>query len=587
MEFMIVSEACLPRLFWRVWRKKPTCVVQTVSLFRGKAATFLERTVEKLRAKGSVTDLCKDHEDRLLYPFVGDLLRCTNVFAESEAWMEKTFRFDTADSTFGRYASAYRHVCASHVFNYYERAYLIHGLEPGSKEQEVNVTGGDALDVDFNTHQFGVTNKVIKRRLRLDRLVNVAQGFGVLGYSVGWVLRHVRLKPPVREKIFLGSDFVGSGHDNILWNELDQRDKSVLVVLRSKQQIKQYGDHLEGTRYCSTKAGYFSILGGMEAIWELLRDVTKLSLGGHFLPSAMFRQLAVLPHNRIVYRALFNRFEFQNFWCRDDYNSDHHMRSQELRRIGAKSYGIMHGIPSVCGILHQLRYLDFDAYFVAGSYQYEHYYKEKWPSHMEVRSIGSFGLTREEFWKLAEPREKNIAFFISPVFNEDKSFEAIGALAKAFPDKKLFINTKLHYTNKDTSYGRKLWAFLDQAPENVVLDKGSSYDLLFSCQYVFSDGSTLAAEAIQFGLDSYVFDFEPERWKVLNYRELPGVCVHSAEEAISRVKMAEEGNWSLARETFPQLIDLTGRIAWDQILWDMGLLSKSPNPLPHLAFTPS
>ncbi len=586
MEYMILSEVGLPRLLWRAWRKKPTCVVRTLSLLRGQGTAHLDRIVEKLRAKGKITDLCKDHEDRLLYPFFADLIRSTDVFAEAEPWMEETFRFDTADRTYGIYASAYRHVCSGQVFSYYETAYFIHSLKPESGEKNVVVSGGDAIDAAFHAHRFGETNKVFKRRLRVGRLLNVVLGLGVMAYSVAWIFRHMRLRPPVPEEIFLGSDFVGSSHDNILWDELAKLDKSVLAVLRSDRQAEQYGALLEGQRHCSMDAGCYSIAGGLVALWDTVRDVVKLSLKGNHLPNSMFRQLVTLPHHRIVYRALFNRFAFKNFWCRDDYNSDHHMRSLELRRAGSKSYGVMHGIPCICAIIHQLRYLDFDVYYVAGTYQYDHYYKEKWPAHMDVRPIGSFGITRQEFWKLAEPREKNIALFISRIYQEDQTLETIGVLAKAFPDKKLFVNTKAKHLSKTDPFGRKLMAFLDQAPDNVELHTGSAYDLFFRCQYVLSDGSTLTAEAIQFGLDSYVFDFQPERWKVMNFREMPGVCINSATEAIDRIKMAEQGTWSLPRETFPPIIDLTGIIAWDRILWDMELLTGPPKPLPHLAFIP-
>ncbi len=587
MEYIILSEFNLPRLLWRAWRNKSTCVVTTRSLFKGAATGHIDGIVDKLRAKGSVTHLRKDHEDRVPYPYMPDLVRCTNVFAESEPWMEEKFCFDSSENVYGRYASAYRHVCCSQVFDYYETAYLIHRQEPEPDQQNVYVTGADALDAAFHLHRFGATAKVFKRWLRVDRLVNVVLGLATLAYSVLWILRHVRLQPSEPEEIFLGSDFTGSDHDNILWDELAAQDKSIVVVLRNGLQAKLYQDLLEGWRYCSTDVGFYSLFGALGALKELVEDVVSLSLKGNHLPSSFFRQLIILPHHRFVYRALFNRFSFSYFWGRDDYNSYHHIRSQELRRAGAKSYGIMHGIPAVCSIVQQLRHLDFDVYYVAGNFQYEHYYKEKWPTHMVVPSVGTFGLTRDELWKLAEPREKNIALFIGPTFQEDQSLAAVRALAEAFPDKKLFINAKPKDREMSISFGRKLKIFLETAPANIELHLGRAYDLFFCCQYAFSDGSTLSAEALQAGLDSYIFDFQPTVWKVTDYRELPGVCVHSAAEAIGHIKQAEGGTWSLPRATMPQLIDLTGKIAWDQILWDMGVSDTSPQPLPHLAFAPN
>ena len=587
MEYMILSETSLPRLLWRAWRKQPTCIVTSRSLVRGAATGHLDRIVDMLRVKGSVIDLRKDHQDRVLYPYMPNLVRCTNVFAETEPWMEKLFQFDVSDRDYGRYASAYRHLCCSQVFDTYETAYLLHGLDPEAGQNKVVVTGGGALDVAFHKHRFGETAKIFKRGFSMDRLVNVVLGLAALAYSMQWILRHVQLRPPEPEEIFLGSDFTGSDHDNILWDELAEKDKSVIVVLRNDLQAEQFADLLTGWRYCSLDAGTYSPSGAVSALKELVRDVVGLLLKGRHLPSSYFRQLIILPHYRIAYRALFNRYAIMNFWGRDDYNSYHHIRSQELRRAGARSYGVMHGIPAVCSIVQQLRHLDFDVYFVAGNFQYKHFYKKKWPAHMEVRSIGSFGLTRDEFQRLAEPREKNIALFIGPTFQEDQSLATVGALAKAFPNKKLYINTKDKDRELTGSFGRKLMAFLEKAPSNVELHIGRAYNLFFCCQYAFSDGSTLSAEALQAGLDSYIFDFQPKVWKVTDYRELPGICVHSADEAINRIEQAESGSWILPRETFPDLIDLTGKISWDQILWSMGALDAPPQPLPHLAYVSS
>jgi hypothetical protein len=583
MQYFILSEANLPKLLWRAWRDKPTCVVTTRSLAKGAATGHLDKIVDSLRAKGRITVQRKDHEDRVLYPFFADLIRCTDVFSESEPWMEKVFKFDKADKTYGTYAAAYRHICSCLAFSYYETAYLIHGLEPEPEESKTVVVGGDQIDEIFHAHRFGETNKLFQRRLRLDRLINAAMGFAILVYSVMRVIGYIRIRSPTREEIFLGSDFAGSPHDNILWNELAERDKSVVVIPRNSLQAEHYGELLTGQRTCSKDAGYYSLSGALEALRDVVFDTVKISLRGNHLPSPFFRQLVTLPHRRVVYRALFNRFDFKNFWCRDDYNADHHMRSQELRRAGSKSFGVMHGIPAICAVMQQLRHLDFDVYFVAGTYQYERYYKEKWPAHMRVQSIGTFGLTREEFWKLREPKKRDIALFIGRIFQEDQSIAATKALAEAFPDKKLYINARAKDLDPSTSFGRKMQAFLDTAPNNVILHSGRAYDLLFCCTYAFSDGSTLSAEALQVGLDSYIFDFQPTVWKVLNYRELPGVCVNSVDQAIDVIKKAEDGTWFLPRETYPSLIDLSGKIAWDQILWDMGVLNEPPAPLPHLA----
>ena len=95
----------------------------------------------------------------------------------------------------------------------------------------------------------------------------------------------------------------------------------------------------------------------------LLRDQTRIfcRFGGH--SPSLYRRLVTLVHWRIVFRALFNRFELKNFLARDDYNGEHVIRTGELRRIGVRSLGIGHGLPTTNRISPVFRYLDFDLYY--------------------------------------------------------------------------------------------------------------------------------------------------------------------------------------------------------------------------------
>ena len=104
-------------------------------------------------------------------------------------------------------------------------------------------------------------------------------------------------------------------------------------------------------------------------------------------------------------------------------------------------------------------------------------------------------------------------------------------------------------------------------------------------QYVINESSTLTAEAIQFGLYSFVLDID-RRLKNLYYRHFPDICVGSAEQAVERIRAIEEGRWHYPRHRMGGLINMSGRIPWDEIRKDMGLDPRRSEPLPHLAFVP-
>src|SRR5581483_5631899 len=125
----------------------------------------------------------------------------------------------------------------------------------------------------------------------------------------------------------------------------------------------------------------------------------------------------------------FAKYRFRHFWGRDEYNPEHMMRSVELRRIGGVSIGIMHGIPSICTVLHHIRHLDFDRFYVIGRDLYERVYRSTWPAAMQVRAIGSHGASRRMMRLLAETPARDISCFLSPCFHQDRIISAVAGIA--------------------------------------------------------------------------------------------------------------------------------------------------------------
>ena len=584
MEYLILSELTLPSLLWRAFLGRRTCIVTVRSLFGGPTRR-LDRIAGWLESKGRVSRLLEQRPDLAPFADYGDLMRLADPFIEAEPWINDFFGFENSDRRFGRYAIPYRHAVCNTVFQRFSPAFLINGIREANPEQGIRVSGLDEIDLAYFRDRFGAEAPLsLIKTLNLHAVLNLFRFAAVTAYSALWITSRVRFFPPPPESIFLGSDFVGGTHDRILWDEIADADHQVLVVTRNKAMAEQFGGMLAGHRHCNVTDGWFSPLAAAKAFWEMLTDGFRLFRLGYALPGDFYHRLAALPHRRAVIQALFNRFRFQYFWGRDDYNTDHIIRSQELRKTGGVSLGIMHGIPSICKVAHQFRHIDYDIYYMLGQEQYDNFYCHTWPSGTRVKAIGSFGASRAELERLKEPRPKNIACFLSPSFHQVKVMEAVEALARAFPDRKVFINVKSpkYITG---AFADALEDLIGRGPGNLVIDDRRSYELLFQCRYVVNESSTLTAEAIQFGLYGFALDLD-DRVKSHYYRRFPDICLNSGEEAAERIRDIEAGRWDYPRHLLGSLIEMSGRVPWDVIREDLGLRPRQPGPLEHLAFVP-
>jgi len=565
---MILTEATLPRLLWRSVLGKHTRIVACRSLIGGSTRR-LEWLVGRLKAKGRVSRVSDTRPDLIPLADYGDLMRLADPFVDAEPWIGKFFRFDKADDQYGEYAIAYRHVCCNAVFQRFGTAHVIHGMVSGEPTGEPRICGFDAVDRSYYQDRFSADLPGSAGRSYLVTVLNFALMLAGIFRSALWILRRIRLAPPPPKAVFMGSDYLGGDRDRQLWDEVIDGGGDVMAVMRNPGVSAAYGETMGRYPYCETSDGWFSSGGGLTALGEMIRHSVGLFRRGYRLPPEFFRKLVVLPHKRMVYRALFNRYRFSYFWARDEYNSDHIVRSQELRKTGAVSMGIMHGIPSICVLSHQCRYLDFDRFYMIGHDQYERLYRDTWPSYMAVRSTGSFGLTRDEMERMAEPRPNNIVCFLSPSYHQEAILAGMEEIAHRFPDRKVFLNikTKKYITG---AFGDALTRLLERAPENLILNEQRSYELLLDCQYVINESSTLTAEAAQFGLCAFVLDPD-QRTKNLYYRRIPEICLTSSARIADRIRQIEAGEWKYPRDRFGSIINLTGPVFWDLVRTDMGL----------------
>lgn len=576
--FLVLSEATLPRMLWRALWRRPTCVIGVRSL-TFELGPYLERIIQALRARGRVQVLEQDLPHLVEDPFFGDMIRHTNVFAESETWLDASFDFPNSTARFGDLAVAYRHICANVAFTRYFLAHRIHGLR--RHLPSAAVLGLDRLDQTYFQFRYGRELGRSALPTGLSWVSNAILTVLTLLFTLGWIISRLKVSPPPAKPFLLASDYIDHWTNTVLWGEVSDKPDDILVVFRSKTAQRECPPDVTGRPQVVATDGWFSIQDGLSALAATMADHLRLFRhAGHFPPD-FFRKIIALGYRRMMYRALFNRFHCAYFWGRDDYNPEHAVRSVELRRKNGVSLGIMHGIPSIAAIVHQWRHLDFDIYYVHGRHMVHRYYADRWPETMKVVPIGSFGMSRAELHRLAEGASgTGIACFLSVTFQIAKTVEAIKAIARAFPERIFYVNFK-RKDLQEPEFERGMADLFGSGIENLVEHDGRSYDLFFLCDTILSEGSTLAAEAIQFGLRSYVFDFFPEQWKSLPYRDFPGVCVATAEDVIAQLR----SDTPFPRQVWAEFIEMNGVIPWDAIRRDMRLPVKEgllvPLSIPH------
>ena len=208
-----------------------------------------------------------------------------------------------------------------------------------------------------------------------------------------------------------------------------------------------------------------------------------------------------------------------------------------MRKIGGVSIGFNHGIQLFVQYL-QLRYIDFDYYYMHGLGVYNEFYRKTWPSYLKVKAIGSPLINPEQRGKIFLNDGQDILVLVAPSFHEKKIFEALEILIQHFTDLKFHIATKEKHENEGT-FGELYQKLLNVNYDNVFENNKDVYDTLSHCKYVFSESSTLLAEGVHF--DKVVLCYDPDpTFKYLYYRKFPELIFKEVGQIIKRITETRE-----------------------------------------------
>lgn len=497
-------------------------------------------------------------------------------FVAIEPWTDSYLANQQLDAILGDDADPYRQISCNYMFGYFDRLFFLNWFCQTYPSESATVVGADEVLLGMYEHVYGQACSLAVSRTRTGRgLFNpllTALAFAALVWES---LKGLRLTATVPRPVLLGSDCSGDDRDPIVWREVLQAGADVVVVFRSRQQkIESQGKIAPIPALAPGDGGFTPLLAWREFVassrrlWRIARQARSLT-PGHY------HRLTLIPHKRLQIRKLFTLYRFRHFWTRDDYNVEHILRSQELRRMGGVSLGVQHGLPISAALIPQWRYVDCDLYYVFGLGIMRHY-GDRWPKTMQARACGSLGMTREREARLADPRPNDIIFQAKAERTAQPLIDVLDSLVANFPDRTIYVQIKNAFSH--TFLAQEVLSAAARYP-NVVCTREKIYDLFLKARYLVTDPSTIGAEAIQFGLYAFMLDYDGR--KSLYFRDFPDFCMSDPHEPARRIKAIEAGTYRYRFEDYELLIARHGRI-YDQVRADIGLppfLAPTPEPI--------
>ncbi|MBF0267918.1 MAG: hypothetical protein HQL44_04955 [Alphaproteobacteria bacterium] len=499
----------------------------------------------------------------------------TDLFARTLNAQRQLYGFSVFDSHAPDYAIAAKHAACNNTRLLALTPFLLQALEARRDEGDTRVSGVDQDALALHEAYFGkgpAFSVEARREMRI--LTNALHALMMLAYGCLWILSRIRMNANHDARRRLGVDFSGADDRRgfQLVREIVSSPGDVLYVFRRPNPPPQDVLAVAGYACAAIGDGYFTPKAALAAIKLLINDTLRLARLAINLSPELFTQVTAMPVRRLAYRAFFNRHPCDYFLARDDYNSEHSLRSQELRRIGGRSLGIMHAIPSDNDEEPSMWFVDFDYYYCFGRRIVKHH--PEWPKHMTVRLEGAWAMSSQQLERLHDPRPNDFIFYGRGGLREGAMIDVVRKLAVHFKDRTVYIKLKAG----SRRYPPNMQELMKDLPRNVsVIDPAAdTYDLMFKAQYAFSSGSTVIAEALQYGLKVFVFDLHPELPFV--FRNFPGLIVGSAEEMIKRIERMESGQETYDAARFSDLIEIGSRNIFKVIRSDM---SQPPNKAPN------
>lgn len=366
--------------------------------------------------------------------------------------------------------------------------------------------------------------------------------------------------------------------DRILIHRAASVGKSFVVLDRSLAHRLDQKDKLTPFRHCLREDARIPLSRLLPLCKTAVSELAALWKRHRRKDQGVFSQWSAQIVRKAIFSALFCRYRPKRFWARDDYSTEHVIRSQEVRKIGGFNYGMSHGLP-VNTYVHMWREIDYDTYFTFGS-DLTRYYKDSWSPGMKIIPTGPFRQPVDMRERIAAAkRGKDIVFFAMAAHEMPKIAEIISQVAAHFTDRRLLLKMKPGRSQHDRD---KLATSFHNAPANLVSTTTDSYQLMLECSYAITSGSSTTVESLSFGLPTFVIDVDPSL-RAMYYRNFPGLTVNDAETIISRIEAIEAGTQSFDFNAFSELVVLDGPHPSETISQALGIEPKPAAMVDHVS----
>ena len=557
VRLIVLSEFSVLRVLWSALVQPHPFAMFSVMPILPFLATPLNRLAQLLKRHGWMVDATDAIPGSGKADSSAIGLAIADVYPRCEDAVMRHFRLTELSARVGhRYRQAYRHAAMGFLKSRMQALLVL-----GKIESHMIACGATlhcihpemvALFHAVHGHkpQFSYTTVTEVRRL-----ANFLLAMAALIAALSAAVHVIRLKAKSNKPMALGydqadADATGSAAGLAL-NILGPA--GILFFFRNRAQADAaQPDDWRGRELVRPDEGELGIRDVARVLGGACADIIGLlgSLGA--VHPHLFFAMVKLPVKRISLRSILARHPVKAFLARDDYNTEHIIRSQELRRIGAVSMGITHGMPTAPVKMMHWQYLDLDRYYTFGIFPYDTYYRPYWAPGMCARAIGAWGMSTDQRCRLNLPRTSDIVYFANPLSDPMPLLRAAIAVAAAFPDRLVWVKIKNDYKDAEPKFYRYL-RMATHRLGNIRITYENPYELILRCRFAISGLTTVVAEAAQFGCVSLFLDFYEPGIDVL-FRQFPEICVDSAAGAIERIRAVESGKWSYPKDHLNSLI---------------------------------
>ncbi len=575
MKPFVVNELTLPVLLLCRLLRRPA-IMLAVDALLPPLNGILRRACRRLRdgdAVRMVWELLPQRHPE--WDHAGPLL--DNMYETLEPQIERIFRFDRLAALPVPYAIAARHAATTYVSGRLGILLSLRQCGEAGLERPADACGlADGIRrlaiADADGAEAGSVWRSAVRRV-----TNAAVAVGSLFYAVAWTLMHLRLRRQEPETVDVAFDYIFDTSDDGLCREISRHRRAMLVGRSGTPSVDRLPDDMRRYARAGTDDGRVAPVQAPGYLGRTLADTIGIWRAAGGTDTALFLSMISLPLKNMRYRAFFDRYRIGMFWGRDQYNPEHVLRHHQLRRIGGRSWGVLQGCPSYAALYPQFRYLSFDRYYMLTPSLFGTPERRHWPDSMKVVGVEAFCATRDEYERRFAARPSDIAFMSSIWTGKPEFTEAVGTVARAFPDRKIYVQSKPGFAA--TPAGLRFAEAAVAIAPNVEVSKELPYDLFIRTRFVVSDPSTVALEAIQFGNYAFMFDI-PSDHEIAFHRTVDGYCVGSGEEIVERIRGIEAMTWRYPIENFDNLLRLDGEHFVDTVLRDLGLpAAMAPRPI--------